>query len=91
MCRAGGPPGQVWEPLVLTHWSQTQFLEGHSSAQFCSNPNQTHLIQLIKPSGLLETSDGEMKLHEALSGFTKGLILLGGFICSQYPLGGQRV
>ncbi len=30
------------------HWSQTQFLEGHSSAQFCSNPNQTHLIQLIK-------------------------------------------
>ncbi len=32
----------------LTHWSQTQFLEGHSSAQICSNPNQTHLIQLIK-------------------------------------------
>ncbi len=39
--------------LILTekplwHWSQTQFLEGHSSAQFSSNPNQTHLIQLIK-------------------------------------------
>ncbi len=32
----------------LNHWSQTQFLEGHSSAQFSSNPNQTHLIQLIK-------------------------------------------
>ncbi len=30
------------------HWSQTQFLEGHSSAQFSSNPNQTHLIQIIK-------------------------------------------
>jgi len=25
---------------------QTQFLEGHSSAQFCSNPNQTHLNQI---------------------------------------------
>ncbi len=33
---------------ALNHWSQTQFLEGHSSAQFNSNPNQTHLIQLIK-------------------------------------------
>ncbi len=32
----------------LRHWSQTQFMEGHSSAQFSSNPNQTHLIQLIK-------------------------------------------
>ncbi len=32
----------------LEHWSQTRFLEGHSSAQFSSNPNQTHLIQLIK-------------------------------------------
>ncbi len=31
-----------------THWSQTQFLKGHSSEQFCSNPNQTHLIQIIK-------------------------------------------
>ncbi len=30
------------------HWSQTQFLKGHSSARFSSNPNQTHLIQLIK-------------------------------------------
>ncbi len=30
------------------HWSQTQFLEGHNSTQFSSNPNQTHLIQLIK-------------------------------------------
>ncbi len=28
---------------TLGHWSQTQFLEGHSS-----NPNQTHLIQLIR-------------------------------------------
>ncbi len=35
-------------PNHLTHRSQTQFLEGHSSAQFSSNPNQTHLIQLIK-------------------------------------------
>ncbi len=34
--------------LILQHWSQSQFLEGHSSAQFNSNPNQTHLIQLIK-------------------------------------------
>ncbi len=34
--------------ICLYHWSQTQFLEGHSSAQFSSNPNQTHLIQLIK-------------------------------------------
>ncbi len=34
--------------LSIDHWSQTQFLEGHSSAQFSSNPNQTHLIQLIK-------------------------------------------
>ncbi len=34
--------------IPLNHWSQTQFLEGHSSAQFSSNPNQTHLIQLIK-------------------------------------------
>ncbi len=33
--------------FLLRHWSQTQFLEGHSSAQFRSNPNQTHLIQLI--------------------------------------------
>ncbi len=33
---------------ALQHWSQTQFLEGRSSAQFCSNPNKTHLIQLIK-------------------------------------------
>ncbi len=32
----------------VNHWSQTQFLEGHSSAQFSSNPNQTHLIQIIK-------------------------------------------
>ncbi len=32
---------------ALQHWSQTQFLEGHSSAQFSSNPNQTHLIQLL--------------------------------------------
>ncbi len=36
----------------LEHWSQTQFLEGHSSAQICSNPNQTHLIQLIKVFGI---------------------------------------
>ncbi len=35
-------------PEGLRHWSQTQFLEGHSSAQFSSNPNQTHLVQLIK-------------------------------------------
>ncbi len=28
----------------LDKCSQTQFLEGHSSAQFSSNPNQTHLI-----------------------------------------------
>ncbi len=34
--------------FTLKHWSQTQFLEGQSSAQFSSNPNQTHLIQLIK-------------------------------------------
>ncbi len=33
--------------VPLDHWSQTQFLEGHTSAQFSSNPNQTHLIQLI--------------------------------------------
>ncbi len=32
----------------IRHWSQTQFVEGHSSAQFSSNPNQTHLIQIIK-------------------------------------------
>ncbi len=25
----------------IINWSQTQFLEGHSSAQFSSNPNQT--------------------------------------------------
>ncbi len=37
------------DPQVpVKHWSQTQFLEGHSSAQIYSNPNQTHLIQLIK-------------------------------------------
>ncbi len=34
--------------ISIKHWSRTQFLEGHSSAQFSSNPNQTHLIQLIK-------------------------------------------
>ncbi len=34
--------------MCLIHWSQTQFLEGHSSAQFSSNLNQTHLIQIIK-------------------------------------------
>ncbi len=34
--------------IPLTHWPQTQFLEGHSSAQFSSSPNQTHLIQIIK-------------------------------------------
>ncbi len=33
---------------ALAQWSQTQFLEGHSSAQFSTNPNQTHQIQLIK-------------------------------------------
>ncbi len=33
--------------IDLNHCSQTQFLEGHSFAQFCSKPNQTHLIQLI--------------------------------------------
>ncbi len=33
---------------TLLHWSQTQFLEGHSSAQFSCNPNQTPLIQIIK-------------------------------------------
>ncbi len=43
---------QLWSSyfrvlMLLDHWSQTQFLEGHSSAQFRSNPNQTHLIQLI--------------------------------------------
>ncbi len=32
----------------IDHWSQTQFLEGHSSAQFSSSPNQTHPIQLIE-------------------------------------------
>ncbi len=32
----------------IKHWCLTPFLEGHSSAQFCSNPNQTHLMQLIK-------------------------------------------
>ncbi len=32
----------------LNQWSQTQFLEGHISAQFSSSPNQTHLIQIIK-------------------------------------------
>ncbi len=37
-----------FKDLLLMHWSQTQFLEGHSSAQFSPNPNQTHLIQLIK-------------------------------------------
>ncbi len=31
------------KPLV-----STQFLESNRSAQFLSNPNQTHLIQLIK-------------------------------------------
>ncbi|KAI2651197.1 Potassium voltage-gated channel subfamily A member 3 [Labeo rohita] len=34
--------------LTLVQWPQTQFLEGHSSAQCSSNPNQTHLIQLIR-------------------------------------------
>ncbi len=34
--------------MHLWHWSQTQFQEGHSSAQFTSNPNQTHLIQIIQ-------------------------------------------
>ncbi len=34
--------------IYIAHWSQTQFLEGHSSAEFSSNPNQTHLIQVIK-------------------------------------------
>ncbi|KAL0151265.1 hypothetical protein M9458_053456 [Cirrhinus mrigala] len=34
--------------IALKQWSQTQFLEDHSSAQFSSNPNQRHLIQLIK-------------------------------------------
>ncbi len=38
----------TWLQMCLDHWSQTQFLEGHSSAQFSSNPNQTHLLQLIK-------------------------------------------
>uniref|UniRef100_A0A8C1VPD3 FERM domain containing 4Bb n=1 Tax=Cyprinus carpio TaxID=7962 RepID=A0A8C1VPD3_CYPCA len=35
-------------PAPFNQFSQTQSLEGHSSEQFCSNPNQTHLIQLIK-------------------------------------------
>ncbi len=34
--------------IYIAHCSQTQFLEGHSSAEFSSNPNQTHLIQVIK-------------------------------------------
>ncbi len=44
--------GSLWNQLdkkvILWHWSQTPFLEGHISAQFSSNPNQTHLIELIK-------------------------------------------
>ncbi len=32
----------------LQHWFEPKFLEGHSSAQFSYNPNQTHLIQIIK-------------------------------------------
>ncbi len=39
---------RISQILSLSHWSQTQFLEGHSSAQFSYNPNQTHLIQIIK-------------------------------------------
>ncbi len=35
-------------PQALNHLSQTQFLKGHSSAQFSSSPNQTQLIQIIK-------------------------------------------
>ncbi len=38
------------QSIQLNHWSQTQFLEGHRSAQFSSNPHQTHLIWLIKVS-----------------------------------------
>ncbi len=34
--------------ITQVHWSQTQFLEDHSSTHFSSNPNQTHMIQLIK-------------------------------------------
>ncbi len=45
----------ICDGVIVRHWSQTQFLEGHSSAQFSSNPNQTHLIQL-RFSGLLEAS-----------------------------------
>ncbi len=39
---------RITQILSLSHWSQTQFLEGHSSAQYSYNPNQTHLIQIIK-------------------------------------------
>ncbi len=43
----GGISMKVYTHLYrLNHWSQTQFLERHSSAQFSANPNQTHLIQL---------------------------------------------
>ncbi len=31
---------RISQILSLSHWSQTQFLEGHSSAQFSYNPNQ---------------------------------------------------
>lgn len=34
--------------ICIEHRSQTGFLEGHIIAQFCSNSNHTHLIQLIK-------------------------------------------
>ncbi len=40
--------GRLIRLRQLDHWSQTQILEGHSSVQFSSNPNQTRLIQLIK-------------------------------------------
>ncbi len=45
---------------LLFYVVQTQFLEGHSPAQFKFNPNKTHLIQLIKSFRLI------CKLHSSV-------------------------
>ncbi len=43
-----GPPGIEFETIALNQGSPTLLLESYRPTDFSSNPNQTHLNQLIK-------------------------------------------
>ncbi len=60
----------VCRDVLLHQGSPNLFLESRCPAEFCSNPNQTHLNQLIKVLlGILETSRqvcwGKLELNSA--------------------------